>query len=475
MSTVLRLALALAAVAWAVAHGFGARDFELVRPRLGIPEIVRPGESIRVELRDALPWDEGPAPRVRLLGPAPLELELLELERRGAVRTAVARLPEDLALGAYGIEVELHGRRHDHPKAVHVHARPDDFEDLTVVHLADLPTFLGDGRGDLLMRRIVEEVNLIAPDLVLISGDIAYVGSWDHFRAALEHFEAFDAPVVAGIGNHEYRGLAAFFTLFGPLHHVVDLDGWRIVTLDSGHGRDELTETQLAFLEAALSGSVGAPRQDADAAREELPAPVEGARVPLVQMHHPPFWTRKLHVHVDRLVELCALYGVPAVLTGHWHGDYVFDRSGTPRRDTPDFPGTKYVVTTAAGADLRPQTSDSELHHGYRLLRFHRRVLSDYTYDQDGDGVRHPCASIPVGQLTQWQYGPRTVAVKNELHEDLRRARVRLWIDEENAGLVPDVGTLEEVLLEGGRTRYTVRVDVPRESEVQVTLVEGER
>jgi predicted phosphohydrolase len=448
MARLSKLLIALATFAVAAGWSASPRDFELVRPRLGIPEVALAGETIRIELRDSLPFDLGGAPTVALAGEERVELQLTEVSREGATRVLEARLPATLPAGAFALEVALHGETHSHAKAVHVLERyPEDYE---IVHLADLPLFLGDGRGDLLMQRIVDEVNLIAPDLVLISGDIAYAGTWAHFEAALAHFEGFDAPVIAGIGNHEYRGLASFFTLFGPLHHIVDVGPRRIITLNSGHGRDQLTESQARWMRAGFAGREG----------EET----------LVQLHHPPFWKRRLGVHVDELVELCRTHSVPVVLAGHWHGDYVFDETGEARHDTCDFEGTRYVVTTAAGADLRAPFSSSPLHHGYRLLRLSGRELLDYTYDWEGDGQRDASCSIPVGELDTSYWGPRAMVVHNQLNERFEAARLRLWIDGEVTHLRPDRGSIESVRTENGRTCYTLRVDVEPAQDTRVTL-----
>ena len=448
MARPFKLLVALATFCLVASWAVTPLEFELVRPRLGIPEVALAGETIRIELRDAAPLDLGAPPTATLVGGERIELELRELPREGATRVLEARLPEDLAAGAFGLEVELHGELRAHAKAVHVlESYPEDY---SIVHLADLPLFLGDGRGDLQMERIVEEVNLIAPDLVMISGDIAYAGTWAHFEAALAHFEGFDAPVIAGIGNHEYRGLASFFTLFGPLHHVVDVGPRRVITLNSGHGRDQLTESQARWMRASFEG------------REEEET--------LVQLHHPPFWKRRLGVHVDELVELCRAYRVPVVLAGHWHGDYVFDEAGVAQHESCEFEGTKYVVTTAAGADLREPFSSSPLHHGYRLLRLSGRELLDYTYDWEGDGTRDASCSIPFGKLATSYWGPRAMVVHNQLNERFEAMRLRIWIDGEVTGLQPDLGTLESVRTENGRTCYTVRVDVEAAQDTRVTL-----
>jgi predicted phosphohydrolase len=438
------LLLAAALVTGSVLSAILPLRFELLTPRLGVPAIRLPGESFEIELRTSLPgWS--PAPEVVLVGDERVVCTARYLDSSGSRQALVAQIPGDAPAGSYTLEVALGDALEARTRAVHVLTEYP--EELTVVQLADLPTFLKGKGGDEQMQRTIAEVNTIDPDLVLLTGDIAYGNKWENFRAAFGHFEDFEAPVVAAIGNHEYRGLAAFFTIFGPLNHVVDFGERRIVSANSAHGRDQLTESQYAWLADALDGP--------------------GA---ILQLHHPLFWQRNLASHVDDVVRLCDDAEVPVVLAGHWHGDYVFDRTGEPRADTPDFDGTKYVVTTAAGAKLRPETSATELHHGYRVLRFSGNRLVDYTYDWDGDGVRDPHCSIPIDRLRTEQVASGRAVVHNELNESFPDALVTVWVDGDARDLLPDRGAVEDTRVEGERVRYRVRVDLAANSTTSITL-----
>ena len=444
----LRLLLASGALLVAVLVSVLPVGLEVVTPRLGIPAVVLPGETFQLELRGGLPF-LAPDLVVRLVGEETTSCAVTEVSHGGATRTLEVTVPETLAAGSYTLKVESQGLERSRPKAVHVLSVLPD-EGCTIVQLADLAIFGGDGSGEQLMATLVEEINLIAPDLVLVTGDINYTGSWEHFDLALEFLGGFEMPVLTCIGNHEYKGLAGFLTAFGLPRHVVDVGGRRFITLDSGHGRDQLTESQHAWVREAFATREG--------------------RDTIVQLHHPLFWKRNLEVHVGDLVELCAEHEVPIVLSGHLHGDQLFDATGTSRRDTNEFPGTKYVVTTAAGADLRPPYAASPLHHGYRLIRLEGNSVLDYTYDWPGD-VDYPSCSIPVGHLRVESVGEGHVRVHNELNEALFGAVVSIAVAGPDPRRPADLGEVIAVRRSGESSTYRVRVDLPARSVTSIELI----
>jgi 3',5'-cyclic AMP phosphodiesterase CpdA len=169
----------------------------------------------------------------------------------------------------------------------------------------------------------------------------------------------------------------------------VDLGPFAILSLDSAHGRDRLTPSQFHWFRDQLDSLKG--------------------RVPLVQLHHPIFPPGEailgdgeksggpLFGYRDAFVRLCLERQVPIVLTGHWHQDAVFDAMGRFRDDTADFPGTKFVVTTALGDALRRVTRWPQRYHGYRILVFEQGRLVKYTQDLPGQPSPTPIASTPAG------------------------------------------------------------------------------
>jgi 3',5'-cyclic AMP phosphodiesterase CpdA len=256
---------------------------------------------------------------------------------------------------------------------------------LVLVHIADLPPL---GREPM-MERFLEEMARLRPAAVLIGGDIVYGETREAYglmTAFLRRLEALGIRVVAGPGNHERKAWPEYLRHFGTgAPERVDIGRVRVLSLDSGHGRDQFTPSQFRWFRRELERLDG--------------------QTPVVLLHHPLFRTNSsirgeaggsggiLHGHRRAFVDLCEARGVPIVLSGHWHCDGVFDARGAVRTDGPDFPGTKFVVTTALGADLRQVVPGVKLDFGYRVLVFEGGRLARYTEDTDGDGRPDPVAS----------------------------------------------------------------------------------
>lgn len=263
---------------------------------------------------------------------------------------------------------------------------------MVLVHAADFPST----GNEAMLEQFVNEMAVVKPQAFLASGDLAYDSSAAWYRFMLGQFrrlEAMGIPVIACPGNHERGGWARYLDAFGPFTtHRVDLGPFAILSLDSAHGRDRLTPSQFHWFRDQLDALNG--------------------RVPLVQLHHPIFPPGEailgdgeksggpLFGYRDAFVKLCLERQVPIVLTGHWHQDAVFDATGRFRDDTADFPGTKFVVTTALGDALRRVTRWPQRYHGYRILVFEKGRLVKYTQDLPGQPSPTPIASTPSGT---WQ------------------------------------------------------------------------
>ena len=87
-----------------------------------------------------------------------------------------------------------------------------------------------------LANRVVDELNELEPDMVIVTGDLTDMGFRAEFRQAhrlLERVECERKAVL--IGNHDARnvGDVHFEELFGARRVELELDGLRIVGLDS--------------------------------------------------------------------------------------------------------------------------------------------------------------------------------------------------------------------------------------------------
>ena len=259
-----------------------------------------------------------------------------------------------------------------------------------LVFIADLPP---PGK-EALMDVFLKDMEVVKPQAILVGGDIAYGEEESWYRYLVDQFnklQAMGIRVIVAPGNHERKSWVQYLRAFGSVtDHRVDLGQLSILSLDSAHGRDRLTPRQFRWLKAQLD--------------------TLGGRTPILQIHHPIFPLGKailgeaggtggyLQGFRQPLIDLCEARKVPIVLSGHWHSDAVFDGKGELRDDTPNFPGTKFVVTTALGNELRRVTRWPHLYYGYRILDFEGGRLVGYTHDLEGKGRPSPMASTPLGQ-----------------------------------------------------------------------------
>lgn len=328
----------------------------VLRPRFGVPAFVQKGEQPKVEARWAWPWSPAPIP------------------------TAVYP---------------------DLPKG-----RP-----LRVVHVADFPSLGDEARMD----QFVMEMQLLAPDLILATGDISYVETQAWFDYLRRNLEATEVPVIAVAGNHERKDWPLWLRNHGELNnHRVDAGPLSVISLDSVHGRDALTPSQWRWFEAQV--------RDARAQ----------GRTVIIQIHHPIFPAGtdgkgeghgsggNLQNFQRRFVQLCRDQGVAAVLSGHWHQDDVRDGEGRLRDDVADFPGTKFITTTTLGSEARLVTRWPHRGWGYRVLTFGADgSLQRFTSDPEGQGRPTPVWSQPLGRITVTEAGGR-MQVRNGSDQALR-------------------------------------------------------
>lgn len=168
----------------------------------------------------------------------------------------------------------------------------------------------------------------IRPDAIVFTGDLADLGepaAYDQLRALVEPFaQELGARVLWVMGNHDDR--AAFReTLLdetadlGPVDRVDELDGLRVITLDStvpGEHHGELRDEQLDWLGEVLA----------------TPAPLGT----ILAMHHPPVPSvLPLAASVElrdqsRLATVLRGTDVRAIIAGHLHYSTFATFAGIP-------------------------------------------------------------------------------------------------------------------------------------------------
>jgi Icc protein len=185
---------------------------------------------------------------------------------------------------------------------------------LRIAHLSDLhcgsPYFQAE-----MLDRAIEEINGIAPDIVVISGDLTadgYRGEYETAREYLNRVETGDLIVIPV--NHDSRnvGYLHFEDLFGPRARALHRAGVTVVAEDS-------SEPDLDH------GQIGRSRYAA--ITEEFAKPAD-FRV-FVLHHHllpVPGTGRERNIVYDAgdLLEMLLRSGVDLVLAGHKHVPYAW-------------------------------------------------------------------------------------------------------------------------------------------------------
>lgn len=344
-------------------------------PRLGMPCIDQPGATMEIRLASSLPlvlpamdmWLEGPGGATRLQETA---------RRRKGVDAILSMTLPTLPDGGYSLHLKTNVQNLLLPKAIFL--RREWPTALRLVQIVDLPP---PGREPL-VRRFVEEMHVKQPDAVLVTGDINYTGTQSNIDFIYGQLALLDAPVVMTAGNHEREDWHRYLRVFGARDHRTNFGPLAILSLDSAHGRDAFTPSAYRWLQTELTRLDG--------------------RTPIIQLHHPVFPRGPAATSAARgagylrgyrraFVDLCQQRNVAMVLSGHWHQDAVFDSQGNFRTDRIDFPGTKYVVTTALGADARKVFEQSPLRNGYRWIEFAGGQLVSYSSDK-----HNPVPSTPL-------------------------------------------------------------------------------
>src|ERR687887_2388237 len=186
----------------------------------------------------------------------------------------------------------------------------------TIVQISDLHCggqyFLPD-----LLERAITEINDLAPDIVVCSGDLTTFGFKEEYAQAKSYLQRIECDhLVVVPGNHDSRnvGYVHFEEMFGDRNSVLRVNGVAIVAVDS-------TEPDLDH------GQIGRGRYRWI---EEQFAECEPDELRIFVLHHHllpvPGTGRERNVVYDAgdCIECLQRAGVDLVLSGHKHVPYAW-------------------------------------------------------------------------------------------------------------------------------------------------------
>ncbi len=411
-------------------QGLSESNLSIVYPILGLPGFASPGTDlqVRVVAREEAGGAWGAS--ISTFGHA-RTLAVVNSTFEDPWWLLSLAVPSDTPCGLYDLQVgrgdtfdvERHALAVDWPK-----------ERIRIVHLTDIHAdryLKASPRQRGLILHTVDVVNLIRPDLVVITGDFQDPGGEEEMLLfAREILLNLQVPACLTPGNHEFKqDNVSYFRFLNPYpDYAFDLGPVRIVSLDQYQSRapsngqpppGNLIKAQLEFLDDILADNP--------------------LNISLILFHEPgtPVFRRP-----GPILGLC----------GHTHD-----------ADAMELPG----------GGLQLVTSMASL--GIRVIEFAQNVIITSTYDPDGLrtdlqvadlGIRILQSCRPIGTY-------QSLTIHNDLGVGLANVS---WVFNLSS---PAAGWLTSILgasLIGSssstdHTAYLVCFDVPDESEIRVECI----
>lgn len=191
---------------------------------------------------------------------------------------------------------------------------PSAFDGYKIVHISDLHLSTFDDNPNQ-MRRFVDSVNDLEPDLVCFTGDLVTFGTMEAepYTTTLRHLKARDG-IVSVLGNHDFliynRKLEDDATRKSEVDSVTQYEreqlGWRLLRNENtviNRGGEKLTII-------GVDNTVGKSQGFSTIDRGDLPkatADTDGFRILLT--HDPSHWRSEVLPDTD----------IPLTLSGHTH------------------------------------------------------------------------------------------------------------------------------------------------------------
>jgi len=343
-------------------------------------------------------------------------LDITKIYFDGSVWNAEVSTPPEIPVELYNLTViiESYGAftAIEEPRAVNI---IDEYkESFSFIHITDL--HVGDPRGffynvyeTLQYRSIlkcVEEINLLHPDFVLISGDVVFGQLYPfeysrEYKKCYEILQRFDVPTFLCPGNHDgYRrfredGLVLWQRYFGSHYYSFEYGDYHVLAVNS---YDWPVLNRLSFLFVVFNW--GGYISDTQLEWIEHDLATSEAEQQIMFLHHNPLWETMgdslLHRPYANREQLCSLideYQIDIVCAGHVHFDNVTVHNNTT-----------YLTTTTPESEIRVEDG----YWGYRLIQIENGSLASYNY-------KEPKYSIPSYHLNISTITPYMIEIENDL------------------------------------------------------------
>jgi len=396
-----------------------------------------------------------------------IELDISNIQEINGTWHVAVNLPLSTPKELYNITItiEENGRisSNSNPRAVSV--RDEISDNFSFIHLSDF--HIGDPRGLKeniketigwkAAKKCIEEINLINPDFLIITGDLVF-GQMYPFEYSLEYkkcyeiLQTFQVPTYLIPGNHDgyiqcgQDGFKLWQKYFGPLYYSFDYGDHHFTCVNS-YDWPKICRFGISFLVFNWGGCI----QEDQLEWIEKDLKNNNAELNFICLHHNPIWDTKddsllknEYKGREELLSLIEYYGIDAVFAGHEHYDNITNQNDTI-----------YITTTTASSNV-----GEDAYWGYRLIEIKNSQITSYNY-------KEPYYSIPSYRLNHSYEDFNVAAVKNDLEMDLT-AHLKFLLPLRNYRIENG-----EILLEresDDKVEIYVSANIKKESEETITL-----
>jgi len=440
-------------------------EIHLINPRMAHPVIVDKNQNFTIEFSSPS-FDRVSIEISTSYNPLPdlYELEVEKIWNDGVWHVAVntGNSPYEL----YNLTIIVYTGTTQYiisePKCVAIEEIDGNF---SFIHLTDL--HIGDPRGMSVSvretigwkaaRKCIEEINLLHPSFVIITGDVVFGQLYPfeykfEYKKLYEILQEFDVPVFLCPGNHDgyiqsgQDGFDFWKEYFGWLNYSFDYGKSHFIMVNS-YDWPEKSRVAISYAAFNWGGYIG----DEQMKWIEKDIKKCRARLKVLALHHNPLWDtsndslfHNPYYNREKLLGIIWKYGVDAVLSGHVHYDYVEKVNDT-----------LFITTTTAASSL----GGEDAYWGYRLIQVENWSIKSYNYMESK-------FSIPSYHINSTIEGNKAI-IENKLNMDIN---VRISFYVENRTWNVENGEILKERKRGNFEELYVVSAVPANSKLEIRI-----